>query len=233
MLAAESLPMNKILPPFPLTVILILSLISLVVIHVFDLDFYFANLIYSSHQAWVYKEAWITTELLHRYAKYLLILCYLIFVIWSFISYFKNRFDLYPRIVLMIALLVGTMTVSTLKHILNVDCPWDLIQFGGNKPFMSLWAYKSEFLPSSGCFPSAHASAGFTLISTYYYFRLFKPEYKNIALGVTLFIGFGFGLAQQFRGAHFISHDITSLIVCIIINHFIFSLAFSGKKYRH
>jgi membrane-associated PAP2 superfamily phosphatase len=153
-------------------------------------------------------------------------------VIWTFISYFKDRIELYPRIVLMIALLVGTMTVSSLKHILNVDCPWDLIQYGGTKPFMSIWAYKSEFLPSSGCFPSAHASAGFTLISTYFYMRRFKPEYKNIALGITLFIGFGFGLAQQFRGAHFISHDISSLIVCIIINHFIFSLAFRDKKYK-
>ena len=225
--------MKKLLPPFPLLVILVLSIISLIVIHIFNLDFYFADLIYNKHSQWIYKEAWITTQLLHRYAKYALILCYLIFVIWTFISYFKHRIDLYPRIVLMIALLVGTMTVSALKHILNVDCPWDLIQYGGTKPFMSIWAYKSEFSPSSGCFPAAHASAGFTLISTYYYMRLFKPEYKNIALAVTLFIGFGFGLAQQFRGAHFISHDITSLIVCIIVNHIIFSLAFRHKKYRY
>jgi len=224
--------MNKLLPPIPLVIILIVSLISLVVIHVFSLDFFFADLIYNSYSDWVYKETWVTTQLLHRYAKYVLILCYLIFVFWTFISYFKNRINLYPQIVLMIALLVGTLTVSSLKHILNVDCPWDLIQYGGTKPFMNLWEYKSEFLPSSGCFPAAHASAGFTLISTYYYMRLFKPEYKNIALVVTLFIGFGFGLAQQFRGAHFLSHDITSLIVCIIINHIIFSLAFRGEKYK-
>jgi membrane-associated PAP2 superfamily phosphatase len=153
-------------------------------------------------------------------------------VIWTFVSYFKKRFELFPRVILMIALLVGTMTVSSLKLIFDVDCPWDLLQYGGEKPFMSLFAYKAEFLPSSGCFPAAHASAGFTLISTYFYMRLFNPQYTNIALGLTLFIGFGFGLAQQFRGAHFLSHDITSLIVCILVNHIIFAIAFKNKKLK-
>ncbi len=225
--------MNKLLPPFPLLVILVLSLISLLVIHTFNLDFYFADLLYNTHSEWIYKEAWITTQLLHRYAKYLLILCYLVFVFWTFISYSKNKFDLYPSLVLMGALLLGTLAVSSLKQLFDVDCPWDLIQYGGTKPFMSIWAYKSDFLPSSGCFPAAHASAGFTLISTYYFFRLFKPKYKNIALGVTLFIGFGLGLVQQFRGAHFFSHDIASLIVCILVNHLIFSIAFRDKKYHN
>ena len=90
--------------------------------------------------------------------------------------------------------------------------------------------HASKFLPSLRCFPAAHASVGFTLISIYFYCRFHCPKYKYPAFILALTIGFIFGFAQQVRGAHFISHTLWSLIICITVNLIIYSIAYRQKK---
>jgi membrane-associated PAP2 superfamily phosphatase len=48
-------------------------------------------------------------------------------------------------------------------------------------------------------------------------------------LAIVLIVGFVFGFSQQLRGAHFLSHDIYSLLVCLFANMVVYSLAFRYK----
>ena len=72
-------------------------------------------------------------------------------------------------IFLAIALSVGT--VGLLKVVTNVDCPWDLAEFGGKNPYVALFAHRPDDLKRAECFPGAHASSGFAMVCFYFALR--------------------------------------------------------------
>lgn len=208
--------------------LIVLSIVALFFIHFLQLDFVIADWIYQPMQSWFYQDYWVTNLVIHRLGKYALILLYLYFLVKFFMRN-KNHEDALKRrarIVLLINIVVGTACVSILKHSLNVDCPWDLLQYGGDKPYFAVFHYDAAYLPSSHCFPSGHASTAFTWMALYFYSTMYCPKYRFRILTAILIIGFGFGFSQQLRGAHFISHDIWSLLVCISVNILIYKIAF-------
>jgi len=103
-----------------------------------------------------------------------------------------------------------TGTVGLLKMVTNVDCPWDLSGFGGNRPYVTLFADRPDYLPGAKCFPGAHSSSGFALMTLYFALRDARPRLARVALGVALLVGTAFSIGQEARGAHFLSHDLTS-----------------------
>jgi membrane-associated PAP2 superfamily phosphatase len=64
------------------------------------------------------------------------------------------------------------------------------------------------------CFPAGHSSAGFAWVSLYFFALLARPAWRWRGLAVGLVAGGVFGLAQQLRGAHFLSHDLWTLATC-------------------
>ena len=44
-----------------------------------------------------------------------------------------------------------------------------------------------------------------------------RPAWRIPALGVALAAGAAFGIAQQLRGAHFLSHDLGALALCVLV----------------
>jgi membrane-associated PAP2 superfamily phosphatase len=64
---------------------------------------------------------------------------------------------------LVLGMLIAVTVVAALKSLTNVDCPWDLTQFGGTRPFVPLFADRPDSLPRAACFPGAHASSRSTL----------------------------------------------------------------------
>jgi membrane-associated PAP2 superfamily phosphatase len=211
--------------------IIVFGIMALIVINLIQLDFVISDAIYALSNSWYYKEQWFASVFMHQYMKYALILIYLIFLVAFFMrnKATENRFERYGKIILLVSLLLGTLTVSYLKHSLQVDCPWDLLQYGGDKPYFGLFQYGQAYLPSSHCFPSGHASSGFTWLSLYFYTAIYHPRYRLRVLGVVLVLGYTLGLGQQFRGAHFISHDIWSMLVCLFVNIIIYKIAFSQR----
>ena len=212
--------------------VILVAIFALLLIRIFHLDFVIADSIYSVADSWQYKNAWFTNQLMHKWGKYLVILLYLLLVLLFF---FRDKQDetnhqRFGKIVLLSAIPIGTILVSLLKHNLEVDCPWDLSRYGGSRPYYDLFSYATAALPSTHCFPSGHASTVFTWMSLYFYLGLYYPQHKSKALFFILLFGFIFGMGQQLRGAHFISHDIWSMLVCIGANIFIFKLAFRLKK---
>jgi membrane-associated PAP2 superfamily phosphatase len=110
----------------------------------------------------------------------------------------------------LLSMVLATLLVGALKHVTNVDCPWDLAGFGGDNPYVALFADRPDALPRGQCFPGAHASSGFALMCFYFVFldRSRRMARWMLALGIA--VGVVFSIGQEARGAHFLSHDLTS-----------------------
>lgn len=103
--------------------------------------------------------------------------------------------------------------VGELKAITNVDCPWDLAGFGGLRPYVEWFADRPDGLPHAACFPGAHSSSAFALFALFFLLRASRPAWAQGALGFTGLVGVMFSVAQQSRGAHFLSHDVASAMI--------------------
>ena len=116
-----------------------------------------------------------------------------------------------------LAMATSIAIVGILKTITNVDCPWDLAEFGGDRPYVALFANRPDLLPRAQCFPGAHSSSGFALVCFYFVFRDRSRRVARWALvgaGLTWAV---FSLGQQARGAHFLSHDLASVAIVWLV----------------
>ncbi len=113
----------------------------------------------------------------------------------------------------LLAMLLATLIVGGLKAVTNVDCPWDLAGFGGHNPYVMLFADRPDVLRRAQCFPGAHASSGFALCCFYFVFRDRSRRLARWTLAVAITVGIAFSIGQEARGAHFLSHDLTSAAI--------------------
>jgi membrane-associated PAP2 superfamily phosphatase len=110
-------------------------------------------------------------------------------------------------------LLLALGVVSLIKQHSLTSCPWDLSQFGGPAHWISHWALARDGGPGR-CFPAGHSSAGFAYVSGYFVLRCSKARAARWWLIAALTAGFLFGVAQQLRGAHFMSHTFWAAWLC-------------------
>lgn len=184
---------------------------------------------------WALNDHWVTNNLIHKGGKYLstltvvaAIILYMYLLVSSNDQYIKWR---KPFVYLILASLTSVTLVSLLKIITNMDCPWNLIQFGGDRPFVGLIEMRPREMENGKCFPAGHASSGYAWVSLYFFFRMTIPKYRWLGLSCGLFTGLIFGISQQLRGAHFVSHDIATLSVCWI-TALLFYIAFTKNTNR-
>lgn len=170
---------------------------------------------YIAGSGWIGQDRWWANDLIHAggHALVCLIgLCALAAWIASFLSAKwrpRRRASLYA--VLGLALTTGL--VGLIKIESNTDCPWSLEGFGGNRPYVSVFESRPDALPAAGCFPGAHSSSGFALLGFYFLLRDRRPRAAKRALAAALLIGTVFAFGQEARGAHFLSHDLTSAMI--------------------
>lgn len=112
-----------------------------------------------------------------------------------------------------LAMAVSVLIVGGLKLVTDVDCPWDLLEFGGDRPYIGLFALRPHDLPQAQCFPGAHSSSGFALVAFYFLFRDRSARLAAAALAAAVLVWALFSLGQEARGAHFLSHDLASLAI--------------------
>jgi len=102
--------------------------------------------------------------------------------------------------------------VSLLKASSDLDCPWDLARYGGARAYHGLlYAYAG---PSAHCFPAGHASAGYAWLALFFFFAATRPAWRWRGLAAGAGLGLVFGIDQQLRGAHFLSHDLFTAMIC-------------------
>lgn len=193
-------------------------------------DVWLASHFYNAElKQWPYRDHWLTQAVIHkggRFLVYAIGIGMLLFCMSAWRA--KSSFYEYRKqlVFLVLASLLGPLIVTYLKSHTHIYCPWDLKIFGGSKPHITLFDTVPSRLGVGHCFPSGHSGLGFTFVSLYFYFLLVKPEYKYYGLSTGLLIGFIFGVDQEIRGAHFLSHDVFSLAICWFSVLFLFLIFF-------
>lgn len=161
------------------------------------------------------KGDWLLTEVAHdggRLVSWALLLA-LVLMVWWPIGVFA-RIDFARRLQLVLGTLAAVALVTALKATSHTSCPWDLADFGRAARHVSHWAWTVSDGGSGHCFPAGHASSGFAFIGGYLVFADAAPRVARTWLAVALLAGLGLGLAQQMRGAHFMSHTLWTAWLC-------------------
>ncbi|SEG49782.1 phosphatase PAP2 family protein [Marinobacterium lutimaris] len=109
--------------------------------------------------------------------------------------------------------LLSTALISYLKHHTTLPCPQNLTEFGGDRHWVDIWQLFSTELPVASCYPAGHSSGGYAWLCLAFIFP-YRSRAFYLALLPGALLGLVFGIAQQLRGAHFISHDLTTIAFC-------------------
>lgn len=189
-------------------------------IDVLNVDQIVADRIYQwEGYSWELKNAWFTSVFIHFGGKYFsifLIIVVLFFLLASFVLPPLRGWRL-RLTYLFIAAVLGSLSVSIGKTISNISCPWDFSRYGGTLEYISL-IEQLRVRNGSQCFPAGHASAGFAWVALYFVGLHSNSSWRWPALFFSLFLGVLFGVSQQLRGAHFLSHDLWSFGCCWMVS---------------
>lgn len=127
---------------------------------------------------------------------------------------FLRRLERRERVQLALTVLAALAAVSLVKNTSHTSCPWDLAEFGGVARHVSHWAWKVDDGGPGRCFPAGHASAAFAYVGGWFALRRGAPGAASVWLRTALLAGFVLGLAQQWRGAHYMSHTLWTGWLC-------------------
>ncbi len=183
-----------------------------------------ADKIYSLQgEQWVWRDSWVTRQLLYQGGKWFsnaAMLAAAALCLWAWIASSRSARAAGlrgPLLYLVLAGLLGAGMVSLLKSLTNMDCPWSLERYGGLREFVGLFELRPQGMERGVCFPAGHASAGYAWVSLYFFALLLRPAWRWWGLAVGLVAGGVFGVTQQLRGAHFLSHDLWALATCWVL----------------
>ncbi len=192
-------------------------ILTLLVVAWSGLDLHLADLIYRlSGNQWSLRSAWITNDLIHEAGRSLVSLAALaILGLWLgsyLVPGLRSGREGWQFV--LAASLLAALAINLLKRVTHMDCPWDLLRYGGEEPYFSLFTRLPPGKDPGSCFPAGHASAGWSWLALYYWALEYRSNLRKYLLALVLTVGFVFGFSQQLRGAHFISHDLWTLLIC-------------------
>lgn len=162
-----------------------------------------------------YRDHWLFSGVLHRGARRVAwtLQFALIIAIWWPVGVLR-LLSRRERVFMFVASMVVLLVVSGLKSSSTTSCPWELREFGGVAAYISHWQWNVLDGGEGNCFPAGHASAAFCFFSGYFALRHKAPRAALIWLAVTLAAGATIGMAQQVRGAHYLSHTFWTAWFC-------------------
>ncbi|WP_244179868.1 phosphatase PAP2 family protein [Salinicola salarius] len=183
----------------------------------YGIDFYIADYLYQWEGGqWLLKDNIITKSILHDDGRLLSELMGVGLIGFAVTACVKSSLSHWrrPLLYLVASVASSTVIVSLIKNSISMECPWDLARYGGDFPFIGLFESRPASMPDSACFPAGHASAGYAWVALYFFFTVMAPGWKYVGLAIGLGMGLAFGIDQQLRGAHFLSHDMSTLMIC-------------------
>jgi len=203
--------------------VLAISSIDLIVAHKLFFD--------EASLRWIGANSWWTNELIHHDGTLLIrSLGGISLILWASTWWRPQWQELRrPALYFFLSLGLSIGVVGLLKAVTNVDCPRDLTEFGGAFPFVHLFADRPDALRHAQCFPAAHASSGYALVALYFVLRERSRWASRLGLAAGLVMGLIFGIAQQSRGAHFVSHDVWSAWLVWTISLSLYTFAFRAR----
>lgn len=180
-------------------------------------DLWLADRLYAweGHQ-WALRHAWLTEQVIHKDGRTVSQVAWLtVVVLWLVACRRRDWAPLRrPLLYLLTATAASTLLVLVVKALSDMDCPWDLSRYGGSRPYIALFQWRPAGLGRGMCFPAGHASGGYTWLALYFFLLMVKPGLRWWGLAIGLGAGLLFGISQQLRGAHFLSHDLAAVAIC-------------------
>ena len=161
---------------------------------------------------------WLWEGVLHKAVKqiqWLPALLLFAMVVWP--VGFMRQLLVIQRLQLACGTLLALALISGMKLFSLTSCPLSLQEFGGAAIYVSHWLWGAGDGGGGRCFPAGHASAGFAYIGGYVVFRQVLPKVARVWLATALLAGLVLGVAQQLRGAHFMSHTLWTAWLCWLV----------------
>ncbi|HEU4486541.1 MAG TPA: phosphatase PAP2 family protein [Povalibacter sp.] len=193
-----------------------------------DIDVWIARTLFFAQGRWLGADSVWTGDIVHV-AGGLLVRLALLAALAMWAGSFASsalRYWRRPAGYLLLAAGLSVGVVGLLKHVTNIDCPWDLVPFGGRFPYVHLFADRPDNLRRAACFPAAHASSGYAFMSLYFVALEHSRRWARRGLWLGIAIGLVFGISQQSRGAHFLSHDLWAAMLAWLISLSVYCFVF-------
>ena len=150
---------------------------------------------------------------------------------WGFLRRLARR----DRVQLALSVLAAIAVSTLVKRLSSSSCPWDLAEFGGVARHVSHWRWGVQDGGPGHCFPAGHASAAFGFVAGWFVLRRARPgsALATAWLLAALAGGLVLGLAQQLRGAHYLSHTLWTAWICWTVGLVVESGALAVAALRH
>lgn len=177
-------------------------------------DFALEHLFYEPGLGFIGRHNFWLEDILHDRAKQAVIAIGVLAIAGFLLSLLLAKWRAWRRPLgyLVLSLAISTSIVTPLKKLTAVQCPWSLSEFGGTETFSPLLGERAATDNPGRCWPGGHASAGFSLIALFFALRDRRPRTARIALAVALGLGTLFSIGRMMQGAHFLSHNLWTLL---------------------
>jgi len=184
-----------------------------------ELDFALARLFYIAGEGFVGRGSFWLEDILHDRAKQVVITLGILFLAGFIVSLLLHRFRQWRRPLgyVVLAMSLTTSVVTPLKVLTAVHCPWSLTEFGGTETYTPLLSPRAQTSKPGLCWPGGHASSGFSLLALFFVLRDRRPRAARVALAIALGMGALFSISRMAQGAHFLSHNLWTLLIDWVI----------------
>ena len=179
------------------------------------LDFALARYFYQAGIGFIGRDSFWLEDILHDRVKQLIIALSVGCLLAFLLSLLPGRLRAWRRHLGYVVLVLGLSTsiVPPLKTLTAVQCPWSLDTFGGTQRFSPLLGARPATDKPGRCWPGGHASAGFSLFALFFALRDRRPRLARLMLATALTLGSVLSLGRMAQGAHFLSHNLWTLLL--------------------
>ncbi|MFT3928649.1 MAG: phosphatase PAP2 family protein [Myxococcales bacterium] len=179
---------------------------------------------------WAWQDAWAARRLLHDGGVRLCGLLWLT-ALFGWAASLRGpalRAWRWPLGYVLLAVLASLLLIPVLKAHTDMDCPYDLLRYGGKRAYHGLF----EHNPNSArgrCFPAGNASAGYAWLCLYFMCLHARPKLRWFGLGFAIAFGAVLGVNQQLRGQHFLAHDLWTATICWLLALGLYAAMLRGR----
>ena len=173
---------------------------------------------------------------MYHWAKYLVVFVALLVATAFLLSLIARGLQPWRRVLMFLTLAFGLApaVVVILKYAIDRCCPWDLAIYGGFAPYLSLFQSAAATLALRAapihCFPGGHAATGFCLLAFYFAgHALRRPLVARTGLWTGIITGLILGGARVAQGAHFLSHNLWTGLICWTVMVVLYALIFGPR----
>lgn len=169
---------------------------------------------FANAQGFVWRDHWLASAVLHTGAHRLSIVFAIGLLVFSILPRGPmRRLSRRERAWLVGVTLSGMLLISVFKRLSATSCPWELQAFGGTIAHVPHWMLGVYDGGPGHCFPAGHASSALAWVAGFFVLSL-GTRVRWIWLACALGAGLVLGIAQQVRGAHFMSHTLWTAWLC-------------------